>query len=256
MIEIKTIDLSNLQNDMRTEATRDIRHRFDRLVNPVRAAYGQKANGDAAEHAPPRLINTVYEILDIFEKLDREYGAEGPLPLEDAAEMADHCIRYLAELGNWLPRLELGKYQTDLDHTIMGVALWSVRHECDISVPEPVVNALAIRANEAGSKEELAAVYALMQGVIKHMAPRYQHDLEKSDAQRPWRILILNFCIVAIRSQDMRMMSFAFKVIGDHLPEECAGFFEESIRLAEHPAFSDEVKGILHGEHARWAARH
>ncbi|MGB8338515.1 MAG: hypothetical protein WCD07_00315 [Burkholderiales bacterium] len=256
MIEIKPIDLSNLQNDIRTEATRDIRNSFDVLVGPVREAYSKKSNGDAAEHAPPNMINTIYEILALFEKLDQEYGSEGPLPIEDAEELSDHAIRYLAELGNWLPRLELGRLQTALNDTIVGTALWAVRHGCAIGVAEPVVNALALRANDAGSKEALAAIYGIQQGVIKHLAPRYQHDLEKSDPQRAWRILNLNFAIVAIRSQDMRMMSFAFKTLGDHLPEECPGFFEEAIRLAQHPAFSDEVKDVLHGEHARWASRH
>ncbi|MGB9150324.1 MAG: hypothetical protein WCB36_08760 [Burkholderiales bacterium] len=256
MIEIKTIDLSNLQNDMRTEATRDVRSSFDPLVGPVREAYAKKTNAEAGEHAPPKLINTIYEIFALMEKLDKEYGGDGPLPIEDAEELSDHCIRYLAELGNWLPRLELGRLQTALDDTIVGTALWAVRHECAIGVAEPIVNALALRANDAGSKEALAAIYAIQQGVIKHIAPRYQHDLEKTDPQRPWRVLNLNFAIVAIRTQDLRMMSYAFKTLGEHLPEECAGFFEEAIRLAQHPAFSDEVKGVLHGEHARWASRH
>jgi hypothetical protein len=256
MIEIKPIDLSNLQNNMRTEATRDIRNSFDALVGPVREAYAKKSNGDAPEHAPPQLINTIYEILALMEKLDQEYGSEGALPIEDAEELSDHGIRYLAEIGNWLPRLELGRLQTALNDSIVGVALWAVRHECDIGVAEPVVNALALRANDAGSKEALAAIYGIQQGVIKHLAPRYQHDLEKSDPQRPWRILNLNFAIVAIRAQDMRMMSYAFKTLGDHLPEECPGFFDEALTLAQHPAFSDEVKDILLGEQSRWAARH
>ncbi|MGB8600178.1 MAG: hypothetical protein WCE88_11910, partial [Burkholderiales bacterium] len=158
MIEIKPIDLSNLQNDIRTEATRDIRNSFDVLVGPVREAYSKKSNGDAAEHAPPNMINTIYEILALFEKLDQEYGSEGPLPIEDAEELSDHAIRYLAELGNWLPRLELGRLQTALNDTIVGTALWAVRHGCAIGVAEPVVNALALRANDAGSKEALAAI--------------------------------------------------------------------------------------------------
>jgi hypothetical protein len=257
MIEIKPIDLSNLQNDMRTQASRDIRDSFDLLVGPVREAYAKKMNGDAATlvqtHAPPQLINTIYEIFALFEKLDKEYGAEGALPIEDAEELSDHAIRYLAELGNWLPRLELGRLQTALNDSIIGATLWAVRHECDIGVAEPIVNALALRANDAGSKEALAAIYGIQQGVIKHLAPRYQHDLEKSD---PQRILNLNFAIVAIRAQDMRMMSYAFKTLGDHLPEECPGFFDEALKLAQHPAFSDEVKDILLGEQSRWASRH
>jgi hypothetical protein len=256
MIEIKPIDLSNLQNDMRTEATRNVRNSFDTLVGPVREAYVKKSNGDAPEHAPPQLINTIYEILALMEKLDKEYGAEGALPIEDAEELSDHAIRYLAELGNWLPRLELGRLQTALNDSIIGVTLWAVRHECAIGVAEPIVNALALRANDAGSKEALAAIYGIQQGVIKHLAPRYQHDLEKSDPQRPWRILNLNFAIVAIRAQDMRMMSYAFKTLGDNLPEECPGFFDEALTLAQHPAFSDEVKDILLGEQSRWALRH
>ena len=48
-------------------------------------------------------------------------------------------------------------------------------------------NALARRSNAARGKKALAAVAALMQGVISHVAPRLSGDLERSNPERPWR---------------------------------------------------------------------
>ena len=78
-----------------------------------------------------------------------------------------------------------------------GITLWALRHDVGIRVVEPVANALALRSNEARSREELAAVFGLMQGVIAHVAPLLSSDLERSNPERPWRILHANFAITA-----------------------------------------------------------
>src|SRR5258706_68768 len=101
-----------------------------------------------------------------------------------------------------------------------------------------------------------AAAYALMQGFIAHLAPQLDADLERSNPERPWRLLNLNFAITAIRTGDAALMRFAFDTLNNHLPDERAGFYEEACALASQPGFLPETRALIEAEHARWSRVH
>jgi hypothetical protein len=252
VIEIKEIKLTNVK----AEATKDLCNRFDTLAADILDAFESLAAKQTGPTTPPELIKAIDEFLSTFHKLDEEYGDMGAILLEDTTELADYCLRCLAELRNWLDRLQLATLAPELDTLIIGTALWAMRHECEVTTPEPVVNALAHMANDAKSKQDLAAVFGLMQGLVQAVPNTLKNDMEKSNPERPWRILLINFAIVAVRTQDVQMMRHAFDVLGKYLPEECPAFFAEALQQAEHPAFSDEVKGLLQAEQAQRAVTH
>jgi hypothetical protein len=252
MIEIKPIPFEPAQ----PAATAELRQLFETAAPAIVSAHATRGPNVPGPSAPPELVDAVREFLDGCEKLDAEYGETGPLPLEDVDEFADTLLRYLAELRNWLPRLGLADREAVLDRILIGAALWAVRHDVDLMPLDALVNALAHAANNATSKQELAAVFGLMQGVIGAVAEVVKADLDKSDPYRPWRILLLNFAIVAVRSQDIPMMRHAFAALERHLPEECPGFFAEGVARAKHPAFADEVRDLLNAEHVKWTVRH
>lgn len=174
---------------------------------------------------------TVRERLGILESLDRQYGESGELPLEGTDDLVAGILVELAS--------------GDDPDAAIGVALWAMRHSVDVTTPEIVVNALAARSNKARTQEELAAVYALMQGFIAHMAPRLSADLERSNPERPWRILNLNFAITAIRTEDPQMMDFAFDSLARALPDEAQGFFAEALAHALGPGIAPAVRERL-----------
>ena len=176
--------------------------------------------------------------LRTFEAIDRHHGGVGALPLEDAGDLADAAIEAAA--------------RNETDELVIGAALWAVRHEVAIRAVEPVVNALARRSNAAGSPQELAAAFALMQGFIAHVAPALAPDLERSDPERPWRILHANFAITAIRTADAAMMEFAFDALDRALPDERAGFYAEAMALALAPRIAPAVREAIEGRHRRW----
>ncbi|MBA2690351.1 MAG: hypothetical protein H0U63_06085 [Burkholderiales bacterium] len=253
MIEIKAYDKIALELPAaQAGASKDLRDRFETLALTIWEAYELRGTAQTGAASPPELVTAIGEFLTAFEKLDQEYGDDGAIFLEDINELVDYCLRCLAELRNWLPRLDLTSATPALDSIIIGSALWALRHECEVATPEPVVNALAHSANEAKSKQELAAVYGLMQGLIEAVPAGLKGDLEKSNPQRPWRVLLINFAIVAVRTQDAAMMRHAFNTLGRHLPEQCPGFFAEAVEQAKHPAFSPEVAALLHAERAKW----
>jgi hypothetical protein len=138
---------------------------------------------------------------------------------------------------------------------IIGVALWAIRHEVPITMVEPVVNALAERSNNAKSKQELAAVYGLMQGVIAHVRDRLSADLERSNPERPWRLLHANFAITAIRTEDPELIDFAFDALDLALPDERANFYSEALALALSPRIPAAVRERIEKRHLKWASQ-
>jgi len=187
--------------------------------------------------APPELRAQV----STLESLDRQYGGETPLELEGTGELVDAILAALARY--------------DEDDVTLGVAVWALRHEVPIGVVEPVVNALARRSNAARGKEELAAAFGLMQGVIANVAPRLASDLERSNPERPWRLLHANLAITAIRTEDPQLMDFAFDALDRALPDERAGFYAEALALALSPRIAPAVREKLEERHGRCAAQ-
>jgi hypothetical protein len=178
---------------------------------------------------------------DLLETIDRQYGGTTRLELEDATDL-------VAGLLNDLARLDA---DPDL---LLGVALWAIRHDVEIFAVEPVANALALRSNAAATAQELSAVFGLMQGVIANVGPRLAPDLERSNPERAWRVLHLNFAITAIRTEDERMMEFAFDALDAALPHERAGFYAEAMALALAPRIDPAVRERIAARHLKWTA--
>ena len=180
--------------------------------------------------------------------LDRQHGGQGRLPVEDAEELLAATLTELAHLEQ--DARSDGDPRAAADLTL-AVALWALRHELPIAPVEPVANALAIRSNEARGKQELAAVFGLMQGVVANVAPRLGPDLERSNPERPWRILHANLAITAIRTEDPAMMDFAFDALDAALPDEAAGFYAEALALALAPGVAPQVRQHIEARHRR-----
>ena len=187
--------------------------------------------------------------LGTLESLDRQYGGSGRLPVEDADELLAAALTELAYLQQAAGRGS-GDALAVADLTL-AVALWGLRHEVAIVPVEPVANALAVRSNAARTRQELAAVFGLMQGVIESARPRLGADLERSNPERPWRILHVNFAITAIRTEDPGMMDFAFDALEAALPGEAAGFYAEALALALGPGIAPHVRKQIEARHGR-----
>lgn len=203
----------------------------------------------------PQVVSPVIEKLrselTTLDAIDRQYGDTGTLPLEDAEELAAATLADLARLESDC-RHEGPDARLAIAHLTVGVALWAVRHGLVLTVPEPVTNALAHISNAAGSKAELSAVFGVMQGVIDNVRPILESDLERSNPQRPWRLLHVNLAITAVRTEDSRLMELAFDALDAALPDERAGFYAEALSVALGPKVAKNVREAIESRHERW----
>jgi hypothetical protein len=219
-------------------ATRDLLEQFDSL-----GAQSVKVGSPVAERLRGELKT--------LEAIDRQYGGTGPLPLEDTEALAAATLTDLAHLENDC-RHEGEDIRLAIAHLAVAVALWAVRHGVVLTVPEPVTNALAWISNAAGSKAELSAVFGVMQGVIDNVRPALEADLERSNPQRPWRLLHVNLAITAVRTEDSRLMELAFDALDAALPDERAGFYAEALSVAMGPKVAANVREAIERRHGRF----
>ena len=221
--------------------------------------------GDEGQHATRELLQRLESLAPLrlaafrttkghfatLESLERTTGGHAKLEVEDADQLV---AAILSQLAHW--EAEAARRKVEAAETIavlaIGVALWAIRHGVEVTVPEPVVNALAWRSNHARSKQELAAAFALMQGFIAHVSARLAPDLERSNPERPWRLLHANLAITAIRSEDPALMEFAFDALDQALPDERGSFYAEARALALAPGISSEVRDRIEARCARW----
>jgi len=219
---------------------------------------GQRATAELVKRfeslAPLQLAayRTTHGSLRTLQSIDKQYGGMAVHELEDVSSLVGGIHTQLARWDAEAVRHKLAAAATLAEVTI-GVALWAIRHGVPLDVVEPVVNALAWRSNHAKGKAELAAVYSLMRGVIAHVAPRLAADLERSNPERPWRLLHANLAITAIRTEDPDAIDAAFDLLDAALPDECASFYAEALARALAPGVAPAVRERIEERHRRHA---
>ena len=248
----------NAGQDTKDDALASLNEHFRRVSDAIQDAYRERyaASSGGGPSDALTMLAVVGDFLTVMSRLDGQYGADATLPIENVPQAVDEALRALADLESWLIRLELEVQRVPLHAIAIGVGYWAMRHGLPVSVTELIVNALAAQSNAASSKQETAAVYAMMQGFIRHFSPGLKADLERSNPHRPWRLLNLNFAITAIRSGDAALMRYAFDTLNAHLPDERSGFYAEAHALACQPGFPLETRGLIEAELARWTRAH
>ena len=201
-------------------------------------------------------LGVIGDFLVVASSLDEQFGADATLPVVDIADAADAALQSLAAVDARLDQQRLAEQRQTLHTLAIGIGYWCMRHQLAISSPGLIVNALATQSNAATSRQETAAIFALMQGFVAHLQPGLQADLERSNPERPWRILNLNFAITAIRSGDPTMIRFAFDTLNRHLPDERAGFYAEAVMLSSQPDFPEDTRRLIEAEVSRWTKVH
>ncbi len=193
-------------------------------------------------------------MLSMIIRLDRQFGADAAFPIEGVEDaLAESLVAAAHVERDWADE---SRAVEALDRAVIALGHWSMQHGLEVRHPDIWVNALARRANAAQTRQDCAAVYALMQGAIAHLAPVLSADLEQSNPERPWRILNLNFAITAIRAGDRALMRFAFDTLNTHLPLDAPGFYADAGRQATQGNLPEELRTLIDQEIARWTRAH
>ncbi len=190
------------------------------------------------------LLHATQEFTDLLIRLDGRYGAQGALP-DDASQLGDTGLGTFAELASRANALGLPHVQAELERVTVSIADWVARHQGKIGVLEPVVNGLALIANDSQDQAALGELADFMNHLANAVSDTLRSDTDKSNSGRPWRILNLNCAIVATRSHDVARMTQVFDQLVQRLPEDAAAFFREGMRQMEVIDYPPQVRAVM-----------
>jgi len=197
------------------------------------------------ENDPESLIRLLDEFFAMLAKLDQRYGTLAPLPDDEATRLGDTGLLVLAELTNMSQQLGIPQVKSELDLLAVTISDWIMRHKGEIRTLEPIVNGLAVMANELHEAPILEDMAAFMDQVMKSTVVDIAADTNKTDSGRPWRVLHLNRAIVATRSHNTELMAKVFDELIQELPEDASEFFREGMRQMEVVDYPAKVRTVM-----------
>jgi hypothetical protein len=139
-------------------------------------------------------------------------------------------------------------------HLAVVVASWIATHKGKIDKIEMVVNAFAGYANHLRDAAELAELCPIIRNIINVVSDDIRKDLEQTNLMRPWRILNLNYGIVATRSHDLKLIEQAYDTLVENLPQDAREFFREGMKQMDIVGYPQEVRAVVEKYDRMWGA--
>jgi hypothetical protein len=147
-----------------------------------------------------------------------------------------------------------GHQSRDLTRLAIPISLWAARQGGAINKLELVVNSLAAWANELQDTVQIGDLARVIREIIDATSGPVRRDLEQDNPMRPWRILNLNYGIVATRSHDPELMEEAFSVLVENLPQDARAFFREGMQQMKIIKYPPEVREVVERYHRIWGS--
>lgn len=215
------------------QSTRSVAKASDKIVAPLTD--------------PEQICAGLNRFADIIRHLDQqtEKATASTSNADEFQELSDFGLDLLNQLGGWCDQLKLTDTREALDEVIVTLGVWAARHLGPLHTLEPIVNALSKVANSTTDPAFLAELSYVYREIADAVAPTIKQDIDKSNPGRPWRILNLNYAIVATRSHQIDIMEQAFEQLLIRLPEDAPGFFREGIQQMDIIGYPDHVRRIM-----------
>jgi hypothetical protein len=179
-------------------------------------------------HDPPFLDEGGLSIHRLHNARLREEQGFG-LCTADQASYLGECVLLL--LDRLFHRVE----ETPDNHRLLialalDTGLWIANRRGEIRELGLIVSGIATFANASRDARTLMNLHEASGRILEAADAFVKADTEKSDANRPWRLLCLNHCIIATRIGQPHLARMAYDRLIRHLPEEAPGFFRAGMQ--------------------------
>ena len=100
----------------------------------------------------------------------------------------------------------------------------------------------------------LVGLASVIREVIDACADDIQRDAEQTNQMRPWRILNLNYGIVATRSHQPKLIEQAYDSLVKNLPQDAREFFKEGLQQMDVVGYPGEVREVVERYNRMWGS--
>ena len=212
---------------------------------------------DDDENSPDQLIRAMKLAIDEMERADSDKTAktsnQSPLEISEVTKIGDNAMSIL---DMCISKIETatGQQALDLMRLSLPISVWVARQGGRISSLEMVVNSVAEVANDIQDTNQLMELCMVISEIIDAASDVIKQDLENTNPMRPWRIIHMNYGIIATRSHNPELMEQAYDVLVKNLPQDARQFFKEGMQQMDIIGYSDEVKAVVAKYNKLWGS--
>ncbi len=200
---------------------------------------------DAYQRAFDQIMQSLDQFFAIVSTVDQQANENQIINPNEATDIGEHGFTLLLKLIDLMEKLDLPHKRKEIEQVSIIFARWVIRYDGQLNHIEPIVNALALAANNMQDKEALIALSELMSMVVNSCSSSIKHDLDSSDIYRPWRLLHINRGIVATRTHDISTIRKVFDEITYYLPQESEEFFKDALTEMDSPDYPAKVQKVI-----------
>lgn len=200
------------------------------------------------------LVAATEQSIDIMERInaDKTSTQYEPLTEKDISQIGDYVLSILDELAIVAANRGLQNAMMQLHRLSLPTAVWINQHGGQINKLDIVVNAVASFANEIKDQKQLGQLCRAVTQVVNAVSNEIRRDLEASNPMRPWRILNINWGIIATRSHDDKLMEEVFDQMVVNIPTDAKMFFHEGMQQMDIIGYPDNVRAVMEKYSRQW----
>jgi hypothetical protein len=194
-----------------------------------------------------QMIDAFRQSIDVMQRIDIDWQRQHTIQLQksEVSEIAHYALSLLAEIANSAVTRGLQKDMLQLHRLSLPITVWVGRHQGEIQALEIIVNAVATYANELKDNAELEQLCRLIGDLVGLVSKEIRQDLEATNPVRPWRILNLNWGIVATRSHNPELMQQVFEELIKNIPADARQFFHEGMQQMDIIGYPQPVRDVM-----------
>ena len=213
-----------------------------------------QASSDAGASASLDMIRAMQATIDIMmrQQSDRKSNAPGVLSAEELSEIGDYALNLLEQLSIVAANMGMQDSMIALQRLSLPVAYWLIQQGGEIRKLDIVVNAVSGLANTITDAQTLERLSRLIAQIIAHTSPDIRQDLEQTNPMRPWRIINLNWGIVATRSHNAELMENVFEQLVKNIPVDAKAFFTEGMQQMDIIGYPEHVRKVMEKFNRAW----
>jgi hypothetical protein len=193
--------------------------------------------------SPLELGESMQQFFNILDRIDD--ATENPRSEENMDDLANHGLRLLNELCHLAKTLGCEESYYKFEQLSLPLAVWSAQHHFILKDIEIIINAISHIANNTQDTRFLSRLAEMVEHIIDSISPAIKQDLDKTNPDRPWRVLNLNHGIIATRSLDPKRMEAVFSQLLYRLPDDAAGFFAEGMEQMDIIDYPPHVRSVM-----------
>lgn len=218
---------------------------FESIVETLMLSLKAAPEGEAKQML--QVVQALRQNFQIMLRLDSDVKNKKSAGLDqtEISEIADHALTLLDEIAASFAGRGLQEQMMSLHQLSLPVVFWLKQHGGRLTKLDIVVNAIASLANTLQDNEKLEQLCGLIGNVVEVVDQSIRADLEANNPMRPWRVLNLNWGIVATRTHNVELMEQVFDKLIKNIPTDAQQFFKEGVQQMDIVNYPEHVRVVM-----------